>query len=350
MGGGDPSQFWNFIAPGKEVLNRSEITDPRMQRMFDGMAQRLGVTNGQITKQQFIEMSQQRMAGRNQGGGAGPGAAPAVAPPGQGGPGAPGGGGDDWIVAMFRKLDANSDNYLNDDEMPPELRADKAHYDTNHDGLIDLNEFKEYMRIRMQVMQAANQGGYGGGNGQPTEDEEESKPVVHRHGSFPKELPAWFAEMDTDKDAQIGLYEWKASGRSLDEFMKMDRNGDGFLTVDEVLRYQALTKAKSGAPSGPGGPGGGFPGGGGSLPMAGGPGGGGGGFPGAGFPGGNGATAFQTENNVTPSQPAMPQASPTEGRGPGDGQGRNRGGNGNGGNGNGGQGRRQRGGGGQRPQ
>src|SRR5438309_398599 len=46
-----------------------------------------------------------------------------------------------------------------------------------------------------------------------------------------------FQELDTDGDAQIGLYEWKASGRPLDEFFKMDRNGDGFLTVQEVLYY-----------------------------------------------------------------------------------------------------------------
>jgi RNA polymerase sigma factor (sigma-70 family) len=52
-------------------------------------------------------------------------------------------------------------------------------------------------------------------------------------------LPAWFAQLDSDRDGQVGLYEWKAAGRSIDEFLKMDKNSDGFLTVEEVLAYQA---------------------------------------------------------------------------------------------------------------
>src|SRR4029077_16432070 len=82
------------------------------------------------------------------------------------------------------------------------------------------------------------------GSEQP--EEEDRKPVVHRAGKLPKELRAWFKELETDGDGQIGLYEWKASGRPLDEFMKMDRNGDGFLTVEEVLRSVAAAKPQTG--------------------------------------------------------------------------------------------------------
>jgi len=71
-------------------------------------------------------------------------------------------------------------------------------------------------------------------------EEERKPPVAYRVGKLPKELPAWFTQLDTDQDAQIGLYEWKASGRSIEEFRKIDRNNDGFLTVDEVLRYEKL--------------------------------------------------------------------------------------------------------------
>jgi hypothetical protein len=63
------------------------------------------------------------------------------------------------------------------------------------------------------------------------------RPAAHRGSRLPKELPGWFAELDTDGDGQIGLYEWKTSGRSLAEFRRIDRNDDGFLTVEEVLRY-----------------------------------------------------------------------------------------------------------------
>jgi hypothetical protein len=79
--------------------------------------------------------------------------------------------------------------------------------------------------------------------------EEEQKPVVYRAGHVPKELPPWFTQMDTDKDAQIGLYEWLAAGRPLEEFRRMDRNDDGFLTIEEVLKFYGPTKSGDSAPT-----------------------------------------------------------------------------------------------------
>src|SRR5205807_8961735 len=70
--------------------------------------------------------------------------------------------------------------------------------------------------------------------------------TVYRFGKLPKELPAWFAEIDTDKDGQIGLYEWVKAGRNVDEFRAMDRNDDGLLTVDEVLGYVRMTTKSPG--------------------------------------------------------------------------------------------------------
>jgi Ca2+-binding EF-hand superfamily protein len=181
------------------------------------------------------------------------------------------------VEVMFRRYDKNGDGVLNYDEMPDNLKAEKDKWDTNKDGLIDLKEFKEYMKGRMDQiraeMGAGNQGGANAGSagasGQlplvPIPIEEEApKRTVYRAGNLPKELPAWFAQYDTDGDGQIGLYEWKKTGRELSEFQKMDRNGDGFLTVEEVLAYQASqNKGKTGTvvaggPSPGNGPGGNF--------------------------------------------------------------------------------------------
>jgi hypothetical protein len=68
---------------------------------------------------------------------------------------------------------------------------------------------------------------------------EEARPVVYRAGKLPKEIPSWFQQFDTDRDGQIGLYEWRQAGQSLDDFRRMDRNDDGFLTIAEVLRSAA---------------------------------------------------------------------------------------------------------------
>jgi lysophospholipase L1-like esterase len=57
-------------------------------------------------------------------------------------------------------------------------------------------------------------------------------------------LPEWFHRLDTDGDGQIGLYEWQASGRPLEEFQRMDRNRDGLLTANEVQRYLTRTQGQ----------------------------------------------------------------------------------------------------------
>src|SRR6516225_1370934 len=61
FGGGrwDPNQMFDRMANGKDVLVRSELTDPRSQGMFDRWAGRLGVTDGRITREQFTSMMQQ---------------------------------------------------------------------------------------------------------------------------------------------------------------------------------------------------------------------------------------------------------------------------------------------------
>ena len=59
------------------------------------------------------------------------------------------------------------------------------------------------------------------------------KPRIRRNGeSGGTKLPAEYAEFDRDKDGQIGLYEWPR--RRLAEFLKLDKNEDGFLTPREL--------------------------------------------------------------------------------------------------------------------
>jgi hypothetical protein len=77
----------------------------------------------------------------------------------------------------------------------------------------------------------------GGRGGRDKKDEEEERPIAIRYGKLPKDAPAMFTELDTDKDGQIGLYEWRTAGNSVLAFMEMDLNGDGLLTVDEYSRY-----------------------------------------------------------------------------------------------------------------
>jgi beta-glucosidase len=125
---------------------------------------------------------------------------------------------------LFRQLDRTGNARLDPDEMPPALRANLLRWDTDGDGHIDREEFRAYFRSRVQEF--------------PNRLARTEAPDAARRGEIaPGRLPEWFTELDADGDGQIALHEWQAAGRPVRQFMAMDRNGDGFLTPEEVLAY-----------------------------------------------------------------------------------------------------------------
>lgn len=48
------------------------------------------------------------------------------------------------------------------------------------------------------------------------------------------ELPEDYRKYDKDGDGQVGLYEWPKN--RIAEFLTLDKNGDGFLTVEELKK------------------------------------------------------------------------------------------------------------------
>src|SRR5262249_18277951 len=268
-----PNEYFTRKARGGEVWYRADSPGPLTQASFDRIAARLGITNGQITREQYMTYVRQREAERT--GSARPGAAGAERPaPRSESPSSParrdgareGNNTDAFVDVSFHRLDRNGDGLLSFDEMPEALRSERSTWDANRDGFIDRDEYRAYYRARLQqgvTERAARRGspswqdgGRGASAGPVGQDEEDRKPAAYRVGKLPKELPSWFAELGTDKDGQIGLYEWKVSGRPITEFQQMDRNDDGFLTVEEVLRYMRQLQDRSGpglADSRPGG-------------------------------------------------------------------------------------------------
>jgi hypothetical protein len=274
----DPGIVFDRIAQGRGTINISEIR--RGQEEIQEWAQKQGIINGQLTRDQYIAYSRSPEAARalerrraQWGGGSGLPAseqrAGAGSPTGSGmtseaGDTLPGrgrrgtrrgafgsGGGDPnaWIDERFRRLDRNGDGYLNYEEMTDNLKAEKDKWDTNRDGQIDLVEWREYVKAfaqqRRQEAGRASWGGAGGNSGLASSAssdqslkkfEPRKRVIVYRSGKLPPNLPAWFKEYDTDKDAQVALYEWKDKNRTVGEFQQYDLNGDGFITVEELIR------------------------------------------------------------------------------------------------------------------
>ena len=149
---------------------------------------------------------------------------------------------------MFRKLDQNGNGLLSPDEMTDSLRGQMARWDRNRDGAIDPAEYEAFFLSHHQTVAAAVEAGdipirlpkgvQGPGDAPKAED----RPFVAKHVNYPPGLPPWFAEYDTDGDGQVGLYEWRRKGRSIADFLLMDRNNDGYLTPAELLHYLEKNK------------------------------------------------------------------------------------------------------------
>jgi Ca2+-binding EF-hand superfamily protein len=65
---------------------------------------------------------------------------------------------------------------------------------------------------------------------------------------LPPNLPPWFKEYDTDGDGQVALHEWKARNGSVEEFQKLDLDGDGFITVQEAMHAAPTPTRRNNVP------------------------------------------------------------------------------------------------------
>jgi Ca2+-binding EF-hand superfamily protein len=201
----DPAGIFDALDRNKDgLITKDDATDRRAWERVDGYVRRAGAADGRLTREAFLKAYQQEVEERLRGRGRG-----AVL-----------GETND----LFRGVDRNSDNYLDREECrrAPRLYAELTRWDTNGDGFIASREFRNYIEVvsleeRMRV--------------NPPRSRSEQAPAA---GPPVPVLPSWFKELDRDGDAQIGFYEWQ--GRPQEEFMGMDRNRDGLLTREEVLR------------------------------------------------------------------------------------------------------------------
>jgi hypothetical protein len=152
---------------------------------------------------------------------------------------------------LFRGLDRDGSGALDQSEWTDGLTAGAAQTDRNRDGRIDPAEYRAYLDGRLAVAaQAAESQETARKGGNQTPDPRAAPPpttaptpsapaasIAPRREEKVSAVPAWFLALDTDRDGQVGLYEWKRGGLPLDQFAEMDQNGDGLLPLDEFRRF-----------------------------------------------------------------------------------------------------------------
>jgi hypothetical protein len=269
---GNPDQFFRMLSKGKDSISRAEVS-PDLQYLFDKFAQKAGVTDGRITIEQFRRVYND---GKSEGAGMRK-AAPkdeakdVVAPPNVfrterrgNGNGTGNGNGHDKLAGVdlatladntFRFTDQNRDGVLEYDEMPDDLQETMDTWDDNDNGMIDLEEHRRYYVAKAQQRMAEREeNGIATPWSNPERDEmpatvpgrdNQRKPLVYNSKNLPQEVPPWFKELDQNRDAQVSLFEWRqGKDRKVQDFARHDRNDDGFITVEDILR------GKGGAPNG----------------------------------------------------------------------------------------------------
>jgi Ca2+-binding EF-hand superfamily protein len=211
--GFDPDMIFNAMDRNRDgIVTRDEIPDPRGRERFDEYLRLVHAPNDRLSRDQFLKAFHLRIEQRLR-----EGRKDVYGKPKE----------------ILQSLDANFDRRLGKDELQniPRLAKEIQRWDANRDGFIDEEELKAFT--------AAVEEEGRGRLGPPPLGRIAASPapppahIAYRAGRLPPGLPDWFTELDSDRDGQVGLYEWK--GRAPDEFLRYDRNNDGFITVEEVL-------------------------------------------------------------------------------------------------------------------
>jgi hypothetical protein len=198
----DPYKFFDLLSGGKDVVVIAEL-DPQQLKMVQFLVVRYGVKLGdRVTREEYLQHVSAAMSLVKNGNSASPVPDPKIAA-------------------------ANSSSKPDSVPAPPKTGPGQAA--SAIDGADKYHRDEE----KNAGIRPTNHPGPDG-----------FKPRIYRVSKLPPGLPEWFARLDMqgDCDGQVGLWEARRDPNVLHHFASMDLNGDGLLTPDEVLRWQAMQK------------------------------------------------------------------------------------------------------------
>jgi Ca2+-binding EF-hand superfamily protein len=143
------------------------------------------------------------------------------------------------------KFDANRDGKIFRGEVPDGL------YRRMFDRMVQekkLDPEKTYTRAELEALLGLTGSSGSNSNSSPSRGDDSRRRDRGRPSSGPRstggsggktyralaDLPSEYQTYDKDGDGQVGLYEWPRS--RLAEFSALDKNDDGFLTLNEIKK------------------------------------------------------------------------------------------------------------------
>jgi hypothetical protein len=218
----DAEQWFEVVAGREKVWDRRTITDGGLRDVFDRVVTRLKLTGGQVARSDFRAYAREYLSAER---------SPAWREPRERDMGRE-------ADRIFQRLDQNRDRWLTATEQPDSLRTNLSKWDADGDRFINSTEYRAYFPDRLR--QATREWQARPATPADTNTTRGERPPAGRAAEAPKGTPTWFAELDTDSDGQVGLYEWRQVW-PVREFVQIDPNRDGFLTAAELRRLLETT-------------------------------------------------------------------------------------------------------------
>lgn len=172
----------------------------------------------------------------------------------------------------MRRYDRNRDGFIGSEELSRRWGAHAMDFDQNGDNKLSVNELavraaRRRINEAEQATRRDNRNGRQPDRGENDAEEESADRFGGRlsyrpqRDPVPEGLPGWFGDKDRNRDSQVTMSEFEQNWteEKVQEFYSFDRNHDGTLTADEVLRSVKEEGSSSRSTASTAGPAGGPP-------------------------------------------------------------------------------------------